>query len=87
MRVISFLNAEQQAAYQRDMGYAEYKAAVRTARIVNPDWRDGQAHYNTLALMHPGVADEVTEDIDPFYVDDRLPAFLAFVRHRLPQSS
>jgi hypothetical protein len=80
-----YLNAAQQAAMMRDLAAADYLSAVRTARIVHPDWREGQAHINTLALLHPDVADELANrpELDPLHDDTRLPDYLAFVRPRL----
>lgn len=81
------MNAERQAAYLRDMAYAAYLSAVRTTQLAAPEQRRGQAHWNTLALLHPDVADQVPAELDPFYNDDRLPGFLEFVIAHLPEET
>jgi hypothetical protein len=65
--------------------YAEYQAAVAAYERDHPEQRVGQAHCNVLWLRHPQLADEIRGDqtFDPFYVDDRLTAFLGFVKLRL----
>jgi hypothetical protein len=80
-----YMNAEQRAARMRDLAFADYMSAVRTARIVNPEWREGQAHFNTLALLHPDIADELATRpaLDPFHDDRRISDYLAFVHPRL----
>lgn len=43
----------------------------------NPEWRFGQACFNSLALMEPETAHLITStDKDPFYRNENLPAFL-----------
>lgn len=42
--------------------------------------RDGQFWFKLLHLHRPDLADEIrATDLDPFYVDDRLEAFFAYV--------
>ena len=45
-----------------------------------PGLRLGQSAYNALFAIHPDLARSViARDMDPFYDDNRLPAFLAYV--------
>jgi len=47
----------------------------------NPEWRRGQAYFNTLAAFHPEVAEQFRGSLtDPFHNDSKLPAFLDAVR-------
>ena len=47
---------------------------VEVYRQQNPQWRYGQALFNTLDLRYPSVADRVRgTDIDPYYIDDSNP--------------
>lgn len=43
--------------------------------------RPGQHAYNVLDIMHPDLAARVngSSHLDPFYNDDNLPAFFAYV--------
>lgn len=43
----------------------------------NPDWRVGQAWFNALHEIDPGLANQIrgSQD-DPFYRDDRVTAFV-----------
>ena len=44
------------------------------------DWRHGQFAFNMLYSWRPVLADKIrTTEIDPFYRDDRLPAFWEYV--------
>lgn len=68
--------------------YAHYEAAVAAYQQVDPQQRPGQAHVNVLSLLHPELADSVRgSDIDPFYDDERLTDFRAFVDMRLAEAS
>lgn len=67
----------------RDWAFSDYKAAVLVRERDFPAERSGQCHFNQLALVRPGLASLVVEtDLDPFYADQRLPAFLEFVERR-----
>jgi hypothetical protein len=45
-------------------------------RAVFPGWRLGQASCNVLRVMRPDLYLELAgTEVDPFYRDDRLPAF------------
>lgn len=56
------------------------QAADMIAR--NPEWRAGQVYYNALFEVRPDLANLVDDrhDLDPFYRDDVLTGFLAFMR-------
>lgn len=48
-----------------------------------PNWRKGQLYFNCLHNMDPELANELRgSDKDPFYRDDRIPAFLIIVEQR-----
>jgi hypothetical protein len=64
--------------------YGNYLAACVRAVCDHPDWRVGQAHFNVLADLAPDVADAVRgTNLDPFYDDARLDAFLRHVQTQL----
>lgn len=43
--------------------------------------RAGQAAFNTLYMVRPDMADQIRGGaLDPFYVDDRLPAFWDWIQ-------
>jgi len=43
----------------------------------NPQWRKGQAYYNTLAMYARDAADEIANThVDPHQHDDRIGIFL-----------
>lgn len=45
-------------------------------RIQYPDWRRGQALFNALYSMDPGLANQISgTDADPFYDDSREQLF------------
>lgn len=44
------------------------------------DWREGQAAYNVLSKERPDLASQINgTDLDPFYDNERLPAFYDWV--------
>lgn len=48
-----------------------------------PEWRLGQAWCNVLRVADPAAYLELAgTDIDPFYRDDRVPDFLAWLEAR-----
>jgi hypothetical protein len=69
--------------------YEEYLAGVIRYLAERPSQRSGQAHFNWLFLEYPDLADRIRGDfvLDPFHVDDKLPAFLAVVKLRLVAAS
>jgi len=49
-----------------------------------PDLRRGQNYFNALDMLYPDLAEEVRgTDIDPFYVDAKLPAYLKWLGEHL----
>jgi hypothetical protein len=59
--------------------FAEYLQAVQSAQARNTDksQRSGQIHFNVLHEMSPELANSFRGgDMDPFYRDDKIPAFL-----------
>lgn len=66
------------------MTFAEYITGAADYRDANPSQRTGQAFFNYLNERSPELAAKVCQSsLDPFYRNDRLPMFLAFVRDRL----
>jgi hypothetical protein len=64
--------------------YAEFVTKVSTTFVAEPLWRLGQTAFNVLYEVAPDLADEIrATELDPFYLDDRLPAFYQWVRGRL----
>lgn len=63
------------------MTYAHYLEQVTLALLDNPTWRLGQAYFNILRLLKPGLAEEIRGSAaDPFYNDKRIAVFLTRVR-------
>jgi hypothetical protein len=65
--------------------YAEYLDAVTDRRFRHPHERSGQAHFNVLWFdQHdPDFADEIRGgELDPFNLDERVPAMLSALRER-----
>lgn len=57
--------------------------SVRDKRKAHPSLRDGQAYFNALHEVDPKLADELSgTELDPYYVDSRIPDFLAKVQER-----
>ncbi len=55
----------------------DYLEAVATARAAHPEWREGQAFFNTLQVMRPDLGQSVVGSaIDPFHLDGNLRPFL-----------
>lgn len=66
-RVIEKLTPEQ---------WAELETMVADAQKQFPAWRLGQTYFNVLFTNYPELGDWVRGTaIDPFYVDERIPAF------------
>lgn len=69
------------------MTYDEYKAAVSQYQKENPTYRLGQCHFNVLADHFPALYDEVRgSHIDPFFDDDKVPAFLLWLQLTHPDT-
>jgi hypothetical protein len=61
-----------------DKTFGEYVARFASHHIAGQ--REGQRAFNLLTVMHPMLAERVrTSPLDPFYRDERLPAFFEFV--------
>lgn len=64
--------------------YSEYLEAVSASWTLHPSWRLGQTYFNVLYDMRPVLADQIrTTDLDPFYRNERLPAFCKWVASKL----
>ena len=65
------------------MTIADILKIVKTAVIERENYpflRLGQSLYNTLYKTYPEIADEINSKcVDPFYQDDVIPAFLAYL--------
>ena len=58
------------------MTLPEFCVAVRDRGYTHPGERAGQAAFNVLVEARPDLSEQIrTTDLDPFYHDDRLPAF------------
>lgn len=61
-----------------DKTFGEYVTRFTSPHA--PGQREGQRAFNLLAAMHPVLAERVRlTRVDPFYRDDRLPAFFEFI--------
>ncbi len=48
-----------------------------------PHLRRGQCYYNALYTLRPDLANEICgTKLDPFYVDERIPAFLEWLMEK-----
>lgn len=64
--------------------FEEFVENVQARRRNNPDEREGQAAYTVLHSLRQDLAERVDGSrLDPFYSDDRLPAFLGWLRRWL----
>jgi len=60
------------------MTRAEFMALLHTYMMENRGQRKGQASFNLLHSYFPEQVEAVrSTDLDPFYIESRLPAFLA----------
>lgn len=51
--------------------------AVHRCQQVSASWRAGQTMFNVLWELHPTLATVIRgSNVDPFYRNDRIPAFL-----------
>lgn len=63
-----------------EKSFTDYFVEVGIAFYGNPEWRWGQSYFNALVEFRPELAEYLTgTEVDCFYRDDRVPAFLAFV--------
>lgn len=64
-----------------------YKAVVFTQEDY-PDWRRGQVMFNVLNAFDPELADMIRGTLeDPFYRDERIPAFEALLWGSQPKEA
>lgn len=57
---------------------AHYREVIKKV----PSYRKGQAYFNILHTIHPGLANEVAgTDKDPFYDDSRIETLLSWLAH------
>ena len=62
------------------MTLLEFGHEVRQTRKLNKGWREGQTYVNVLAQVRPDLSAKVLDlQIDPFYQDEHIPAFLQYV--------
>lgn len=60
---------------EESMTYWDYVAEVGKARYLFPNWRLGQAYFNVLARLRPDLADDIRQEVDPFYDDELVSEF------------
>lgn len=61
-----------------------YLAEVRKQMCENPEWRWGQTGFNVLRRLYPDLAENIAQtDLDPFFIDDRMPTFLKWLNRQL----
>jgi hypothetical protein len=64
-----------------DDKWAAYRELLATNTANWPEWREGQGCYNTLYEIDPELARSFHgTELDPYYFDERVPAFHARVR-------
>ena len=63
------------------MTFAEYIICCEeTYRSMRLTCRRGQVYFNILADLSPALAEKaICENVDPFYDDGLIPAFLTFL--------
>lgn len=63
------------------MTYAEFLQEAAATALLHKEWRWGQTLYNCLRLVNPDLTAHVLTDaqLDPFYNDANVPAFLAWL--------
>jgi hypothetical protein len=61
--------------------YTDFVAEIAEFKVRNPNWRVGQTAFNRLRIQRPDLAQQVfnNAELDPYYNDERLPAFYAWV--------
>lgn len=67
---------------RREERFSNYILAVFDACQKHPEWRIGQAYFSVLNYQDSKLADYIVKyvkEIDPFYNDNNIPAFLARV--------
>lgn len=63
------------------MTYVQWIQVAQTYWNMYPSQRKGQAFFNSLCLNRPDLSEKVrATDLDPFYQDQGLHGFLAWVQ-------
>ena len=63
--------------------FIRFKLKILDTMMTYPELRLGQAAYTTLAFLRSDLADQVVAtSLDPFYLNERMPAFLDFVEEQ-----
>lgn len=67
------------------MDVQKFLEKVETYRQQNPQWRYGQALFNTLSMHNPVIADMVRgSQFDPYYVEEdstTINLFLEYIQN------
>lgn len=65
------------------MTYHEWLEFTWRYYVLNRYMRKGQALFNALARINPGLADKIRDTpLDPTYTDERIADFLAAVKRK-----
>lgn len=63
-----------------NLSFNDYLNLTVKLKRENPNWRTGQTYFNTLNQVRQDLADAIRgTNLDPFYVDSKVPQFLAYV--------
>ena len=63
--------------------FEQYQTVVAWAHQRHPEWRRGQTAAVLLARLRPDLYDEVyVTPLDPFSQDEKLEAFLSYIKER-----
>lgn len=53
---------------------------LQFVRLEAPEWRIGQTYFNVLARRRPDLSEQIRSGpLDPFYRNERVPEFVAFL--------
>ncbi len=66
------------------MTFEAYVSLATRRRMLNRNERAGQAYWNTLSDVAPTLAEDTPVELDPFYDDAMLPAFLGWLAGEWP---
>lgn len=63
------------------MTFEDYLKSCANSKQNNPEWRMGQTYFNVLDAIRPDLAEGLrsTINLDPFYRDENIGEFLAYV--------
>lgn len=68
--------------------FKEYRAELLRYFITHPGQRYGQCAFNVLFSMDQKAANEIrATTLDPFYICERIPAFMDYLRARWAEPS